>query len=101
MSAYMGVYAEIVAAADALQKRNPKLSETECWTRSRRGYLSAQALKHPEGQTKYAYTRGMAQVDALAFWTDAAELGFIKLGRNDRGTNVFGWRSTVEEVSAP
>lgn len=93
---------DIALAAAGLMQRHPKnMKPDTAWTRGRQGVLSARALAHPEGLTKYAYTKGMTRGDALAFWTDAAELGFIKLGRNDRGTNVFGWRSTVEEVSAP
>lgn len=91
----------IATAAAKLMTRHPNMKIDTAWTRARQGELSARALAHPEGLTKYAYTKGMTQGDAMAFWTDAAALGFIKLGRNDRGTNVFGWRSTMDAVGAP
>ena len=61
--------------------------------RKRRGVLLTRALHNPAGLTKYEYTKGMVKIDAMAFWTDARELGFIKLGVNSRGTNLFGYRS--------
>ena len=94
----MSVTDDIARAADKLTTKHPKMNPQGAWDRARQGALSALALAHPEGLTKYAYTRGMTKADAMAFWEDAAELGFVKLGRNDRGTNVFGWRS---EAVAP
>ena len=76
--------------------------------RSRRGVLILRALHSPEGLTKYGYTKGMLKIDAMKFWTDARTLGFVKLGTNTRGTNLFGFRSepiedapqTVEALTA-
>ena len=62
-------------------------------TRSRRGVLILRALHSPEGLTKYGYTKGMLKIDAMRFWNDARTLGFVKLGTNARGTNLFGFRS--------
>lgn len=64
---------------------------------SRRGVLLTRALHAPEGLTAYGFTKGMSKADALAFWTDAKALGFVVLGKNERGTKVLGLRSEVVE----
>lgn len=61
------------------------------WILARRGYLKRLANEHPEGLTKYGFTKGMTKQDAMQFWVDAQVIGFAKLGANARGTNVFGW----------
>lgn len=74
-----------------------EISPAERIIRDRRATLLVRALRNPEGLTAYGFTKGMSKADALAFWNDAKAMGFVVLGKNERGTKLLGLRSEVVE----
>ena len=62
-------------------------------TASRHALLRSRALAHPEGLPPHKFTAGLPKSAALMFWTDAREIGLIRVGVTPRGARLFALQS--------